>query len=152
MVTKGALGEVRGARSELLITDGNHRIEWNDLPKLVQIRVRRDQHDQLWKHLLAKEPVELQFDVDNRFFQGPVTQYNVVADLPGKTKPDEFVIVSGHLDSWDGAQGATDNGTGVATTLEAARLLVEAGAEPGARSASCCGPARSRACSAPRTT
>jgi len=40
------------------------------------------------------------------------------------------VIVGGHLDSWDGAQGAVDNATGCATTLEAARLLVAAGAAP----------------------
>ena len=43
---------------------------------------------------------------------------------------DEVVIVGGHLDSWDGATGATDNGTGVATTLEAARLLAASGARP----------------------
>src|SRR5207237_526123 len=55
---------------------------------------------------------------------------NVVAELPGTEKPDELVIVGGHLDSWDGATGATDNGTGVATTLEAARLLTKAGAKP----------------------
>ena len=130
MVEAGALGEVRGARGELLITDGNWRIEWNDLPELVQIRVRKDHHDQLWTRMQKGEAVELEFDVDNRFVQGPVPQYNVVADLPGKTKPDEFVIVSGHLDSWDGAQGTVDNGTGSATTIEAARLLVEAGAAP----------------------
>jgi carboxypeptidase Q len=40
------------------------------------------------------------------------------------------VIVGGHIDSWDGATGATDNGTGCATTLEAARLLMKAGVKP----------------------
>jgi carboxypeptidase Q len=40
------------------------------------------------------------------------------------------VIVGGHIDSWDGATGVTDNGTGVSTTLEAARLLTKAGAKP----------------------
>ena len=56
--------------------------------------------------------------------------YNVIADIPGTEKPDEIVIVGGHIDSWDGATGTTDNGTGVATTLEAARLLMAAGAKP----------------------
>jgi hypothetical protein len=130
LVERGALGEVRGARGDLLVTSGDHEIEWNDLPELVQIRVRKDHHDQLWTRMHAGEAVELEFDIDNRFFQGPVPQYNVVADLRGKSKPDELVIVSGHLDSWDGAQGALDNATGCATTIEAARLLVEAGAEP----------------------
>src|SRR5262249_11552950 len=67
---------------------------------------------------------------DNRFVQGPIPQYNVIADLVGTEKPDEYVIVGGHLDSWDGAQGTVDNGTGSATTLEAARLLAAVGAKP----------------------
>ena len=54
----------------------------------------------------------------------------MIADIPGTEKPDEIVIVGGHIDSWDGATGTTDNGTGVATTLEAARLLMAAGAKP----------------------
>jgi len=133
MLEKGALGEVRGARSELLVTDGNYRITWDDLPRLVEVRVRRDQHDDLWARMQGMQSgaVELEFDIDNRFVQGPVTQYNVVADLTGSEKPEEVVIVCGHLDSWDGAQGAVDNGTGCATTIEAARLLTAAGARPG---------------------
>ena len=130
IVEKGGLGEVRGSRSELLVTDGNSRLKWDELPKLVQIRVRKDHHDQLWQRLGASDPVELEFDVDNRFVNGPIPLYNVVADWVGSAKPDEYVIVCGHLDSWDGAEGAVDNGTGCATTLEAARLLVQSGARP----------------------
>ena len=127
---KGGLGEVRGARGDLLITDGNYRIEWKSLPKLVQVRVRKDHHDVLWTRLHLGEAVELEFDIDNHFVEGPIPVYNVVADLKGSEEPDEFVIVSGHLDSWDGAQGAVDNGTGSATTIEAARLLTRAGVHP----------------------
>ena len=43
--------------------------------------------------------------------------YNVIADLPGTDKPDEIVIVSGHLDSWDLATGAHDDATGVASAM-----------------------------------
>jgi hypothetical protein len=92
--------------------------------------MRVDHHKDVWERLAKDEPVELEIDIDNRFVKGPITQYNVVADLVGATKPDEVVIVCGHLDSWDGAQGAVDNGTGCATTLEAARLLVRSGARP----------------------
>ena len=52
---------------------------------------------------------------------GPVS--NVIAVIPGSEKPDEFVMLSAHFDSWDGASGATDNGTGTITMLEAARIL-----------------------------
>lgn len=49
--------------------------------------------------------------------------YNTVATLKGGAKADEYVILSAHLDSWDGATGATDNGTGVLIVMEAMRLL-----------------------------
>ena len=54
----------------------------------------------------------------------------MIADIPGSELPDEYVIIGGHIDSWDGATGTTDNGTGVATTLEAARILMKAGVKP----------------------
>ncbi|HET6331233.1 MAG TPA: M20/M25/M40 family metallo-hydrolase [Holophagaceae bacterium] len=53
------------------------------------------------------------------------------AELKGAEHPDECVILGAHLDSWDLATGATDNGAGAAAILEAARLLVKSGAKPG---------------------
>ena len=127
---EGALGEIRGARNELLVMSGRHSIKWEELPTRVSITLLASDHKDLCERLAKGEAVELEFDIDNRFVQGPITQYNVVADLVGSEKPDEYVLVGGHLDSWDGAEGAVDNGTGCATTLEAARLLVAAGAKP----------------------
>ena len=49
--------------------------------------------------------------------------YNVVAMIKGSEKPDEYVVLSSHFDSWDGSSGATDNGTGTLTMLEAMRIL-----------------------------
>ncbi len=49
--------------------------------------------------------------------------FNVVATIPGTTHPDEYVVLSSHFDSWDGSSGATDNGTGTITMLEAMRIL-----------------------------
>ncbi|WP_080779534.1 M20/M25/M40 family metallo-hydrolase [Chryseobacterium phocaeense] len=49
--------------------------------------------------------------------------FNTIGMIKGKEKPEEYVILSAHLDSWDGAQGATDNGTGTLTMLEAMRIL-----------------------------
>jgi hypothetical protein len=51
------------------------------------------------------------------------TSYNVIADLKGSEKPDEIVIVSGHLDSWDLGQGAIDDAAGVAVSMQVAYLL-----------------------------
>jgi carboxypeptidase Q len=54
---------------------------------------------------------------------GTVPMYNVIAEIPGTELPDEYVMLSAHLDSWHGATGATDNGTGTITMLEAMRIL-----------------------------
>lgn len=49
--------------------------------------------------------------------------YNTIGMLRGSEKPNEYVLLSAHFDSWDGASGATDNGTGTLTMLEAMRIL-----------------------------
>jgi carboxypeptidase Q len=49
--------------------------------------------------------------------------YNTVATLKGGAKANEYVVLSAHFDSWDGSSGATDNGTGTITMLEAMRIL-----------------------------
>lgn len=54
---------------------------------------------------------------------GTVATFNTIATIPGNELPDEYVILSAHFDSWDGATGATDNGTGTITMMEAARIL-----------------------------
>ena len=54
---------------------------------------------------------------------GEVPTFNTIATIPGSEFPDEYVILSAHFDSWDGATGATDNGTGTITMMEAARIL-----------------------------
>ncbi len=133
LAREGVAGHVLRAwdrKGELVHTFGRYRISWDDLPAQVQIYLRGDQFDQISKKIADGEEVTLELSIDNRFFNGPVPQYNVIADIPGTEKPDEYVIIGGHIDSWDGAQGVVDNGTGVATTLEAARLLVRSGARP----------------------
>jgi hypothetical protein len=49
--------------------------------------------------------------------------YNTVAEIKGTAHPDEYVMLSAHFDSWDGSSGATDNGTGTLTMMEAMRIL-----------------------------
>lgn len=54
---------------------------------------------------------------------GVVPAFNTLAEIRGTEKPDEYVMLSAHFDSWDGGTGATDNGTGTLTMMEAMRLL-----------------------------
>lgn len=54
---------------------------------------------------------------------GMVPTFNTIAEIRGTEKPDEYVMLSAHFDSWDGGTGATDNGTGTITMMEAMRIL-----------------------------
>ena len=54
---------------------------------------------------------------------GIVPTFNTIAQIKGVEKPDEYVILSAHFDSWDGATGATDNGTGTLVMMETMRVL-----------------------------
>ncbi|MCX7546683.1 M20/M25/M40 family metallo-hydrolase [Xanthomarina sp. F1114] len=54
---------------------------------------------------------------------GVAPTYNTIAEIKGSEKPEEYVILSAHLDSWDGGTGATDNGTGTLVMMEAMRIL-----------------------------
>ncbi|MGQ0702745.1 MAG: M20/M25/M40 family metallo-hydrolase [Gemmatimonadales bacterium] len=63
-------------------------------------------------------------------FQGEISVFNVIAEIRGSEKPNEYVMLSAHFDSWDGSSGATDNGTGSITMLEAMRILKTAYPQP----------------------
>ncbi|SDQ20586.1 M20/M25/M40 family metallo-hydrolase [Flagellimonas zhangzhouensis] len=54
---------------------------------------------------------------------GVAPTFNTIAEIKGSEKPDEYVILSAHFDSWDGGTGATDNGTGTLVMMEAMRIL-----------------------------
>ena len=54
---------------------------------------------------------------------GEVRTFNTIAQIKGSEKPEEYVILSAHFDSWDGGTGATDNGTGSLVMMEAMRIL-----------------------------
>jgi carboxypeptidase Q len=82
----------------------------------------------IWR-LLQRGPVEMEVNIHTSFSPKPVTVYNTVAELPG-ADPNQVVIIGAHLDSWDLAEGSTDNGTGSMIILEAARALKALGIQP----------------------
>ena len=135
----GALGLVYRARDPnaqfptRVRVFGNSRVarmKIEDVPTMPEIAVRADDFDRLFELFEGDKQPVAQFDIQNEFRPGPIKLHNVIATLTGTEKPDEVVIVSSHLDSWHQAQGTTDNGTGSATTMEAARILMAVGAKP----------------------
>ena len=91
--------------------------------------ISRENFTLLWR-LLDAGAVEAEVNIGSSFSGKPVEVYNTVAEIRGTEKPDEVVIVGGHLDSWDLGTGATDNGTGSMAVLAAARALQKLGVKP----------------------
>ncbi len=91
------------------------------------------EHYALLYRLATRKPAvrtRVEIEVTNKLTPGPIAVYNTVGEIRGREKPDEFVVVGAHLDSWDLAEGTTDNGTGTSIVLEAARLLARSGVQP----------------------
>jgi carboxypeptidase Q len=76
--------------------------------------------------------VKIDLDTKTKFSSDDVKGYNVVAEIPGTDKKlkEQLVMIGGHLDSWHGATGATDNAAGCATMMEAVRILKTIGFKP----------------------
>ena len=85
--------------------------------------------ERLARLLDKKEDVELEVTVKTRLTDEP-TASNTIAEIPGTDKKGEVVMLGAHMDSWHGGTGATDNGAGVAATMEAVRILKALGVKP----------------------
>lgn len=129
----GIAGRISGSADARVHTGGNWRGKtYENRPKDRAITVSRPDYERIVRNIGFGRKTELEFDIDNQWFKGPIDQFNVIADIKGTEKPDEMVIISGHLDSWNspGSQGACDNGTGSSVAIEAARILMASGVKP----------------------
>ena len=88
------------------------------------IAITPEHYNRIVRLLDHKVPVKMEVEVKSETSDDEADCYNVVADLPG-TGPhkDEVVMIGGHLDSWQGSTGATDNGVGSAVMMEVIRVL-----------------------------
>jgi len=99
------------------------------VPKVPGAALSTNAADQL--SLLLKANPDLQFELEMECATLPdEMSYNVVGEIKGSKFPQEIITVGGHLDSWDLAQGAHDDGTGCVQSMEALRLLRAAGFKP----------------------
>src|SRR5262245_11484696 len=115
LFTTGSWGGRDGARSN----------------KLPTAYVAHNHYELLYRLAKRKEgTTKLEIEITNKSIPGPVAVYNTVGEIKGSEKPDEFVVVGAHLDSWDLGQGTTDNGTGSMVVLETARILKQCGIQP----------------------
>lgn len=129
LADEGAAGLLRDSDKEhglINMTGASNNFTPSLLPEAF---LTTESYGLIWR-LLQRGPVEVEIELKNTFSPGEVEVFNTVAEIPGAEKPDEVVIIGGHLDSWDLGTGATDNGTGSMAVLEAARALKAVGAAP----------------------
>ena len=99
------------------------------LGNLPQAIIAREDALRLSRSLAGGHKVRVRLELPNHI-GGPVDQYNVVAEIRGREKPDEFVLLGAHLDSWDLGTGALDDGCNAALVIEAARDIHLTGLRP----------------------
>ncbi|AMV31433.1 Aminopeptidase S [Pirellula sp. SH-Sr6A] len=131
----GIAGFISTATAEIVNTGGVKgvtQLKMADIPPIPTVTIRRSDYDAINSRIMDGEKIVVEFDLKHTLVEGPFPVYNTVAEIPGSTMPEEIVIISAHLDSWDGpgSQGTVDNGTGSAVTIEAARILTAIGAKP----------------------
>ncbi|HZM91019.1 MAG TPA: M20/M25/M40 family metallo-hydrolase [Blastocatellia bacterium] len=130
LVTSGALIRVNdGGREHRQIRAFSNRT-YDATKALPTVVMSNEDYGRISRILADGSPVELEFDIVNRWYPEGKTAYNTIAEIAGTDKKDEVVMLGGHLDSWHAATGATDNAIGCAVMMEAARILKAIGVKP----------------------
>lgn len=115
-----------------VFVQGGGAYKLNDQPNFLDIALALDDYNTIIRLLRNQTPVEVDVDVQSIFHTDDMQGYNVIGEIPG-TDPklkDEVVMLGGHLDSWQGSTGATDNAAGSAVMMEAVRILKKLGISP----------------------
>jgi carboxypeptidase Q len=124
-------GNIRGHDGTLFVQQaGPYQV--TDPENFLDVVVAFEDYMTIVRLLRAGTPVSLDIDVATKFYSQDTKAYNVIAEIKG-TDPklkDEVVMLGSHLDSWQSATGATDNGAGCTVMMEAVRILKALGVKP----------------------
>ncbi|HEX6188983.1 MAG TPA: M20/M25/M40 family metallo-hydrolase [Pyrinomonadaceae bacterium] len=104
-----------------------------DAPKMVpQVAMAVEHYNRVVRMIQAGETVKIEVELAVEWQDKDLDGYNTIAEIPGSdpTLKDEIVMLGGHMDSWHGGTGATDNGAGVAVGMEAVRIIQALGLKP----------------------
>ncbi len=118
------LTQARGTDGTVFTTNG---ASYADTAKATnpELEVSSEDFQRILRLVKAGIKVKMEADIKTQFYTGDLQGYDVVAEIPGTDKhlKDQVVMIGGHLDSWHGATGATDNGAGSAVMMEVMRIL-----------------------------
>jgi hypothetical protein len=100
-----------------------------EIDRIPQVLVAREDGERIGRLLASGHPVWANLSIPNQL-GGPIQAANVIAEIKGSEKPEEFVILGAHLDSWELGTGALDNGCNAALVGDALRAIKAAGLKP----------------------
>jgi carboxypeptidase Q len=100
-----------------------------EIDRLPMVLVAREDAGRMARLLASGQKLYADLSIPNTI-GGSITAANVVAEIRGSEKPDEFVILGAHLDSWDLGTGALDNGCNAALVVDALRAIKASGVRP----------------------
>ncbi len=97
---------------------------------LPQVVLASEHYNRIMRMLRAGEHVRMAVNLDVQYHDQDLMGYNTIAEIPGTDLKDEVVMLGGHMDSWHGGTGATDNAAGVSVAMEAARIIKTLNLQP----------------------
>jgi hypothetical protein len=100
-----------------------------EIDRLPMLVVAREDGERVGRLLASGHPAWADLSIPNKI-GGPVTAANVIAEIRGSERPDEFVVLGAHLDSWELGTGALDNGCNAALVVDALRTIKASGLKP----------------------
>jgi hypothetical protein len=106
------------------------RMTFETLPTIPDIKLDENQYKIIEQMVKERRYFLLEFDIRNYFKLGPVKYHNVIGIIKGTKYPEEYVMMGGHLDAFDVASGAVDDGSGITPAMEAARLIMASDGKP----------------------
>ena len=112
----------RGQSGTVFASNGSPRTG-DPTKNIPSIAITAENYNRIARLLQHEVPVKLAFDIKTKFDTSNTDSFNVIAEIPGTTKPNEVVMVGGHFDSWHMGTGATDNGAGSVVAMEVMRIL-----------------------------
>jgi Zn-dependent M28 family amino/carboxypeptidase len=106
-------------------------MNYNDsFPKIPAVAISTNDADKLSKALMLRMSPSQVYIKTNCGMKGEVLSHNVVGEIRGSEFPDEILTVGGHIDSWDLAEGAHDDGAGCVQSMEVIRVFKALGIRP----------------------
>jgi Zn-dependent M28 family amino/carboxypeptidase len=121
---------VRSVTTRSLRTPHTGAVGYDEkLPKIPAAAVATEDADFIHRRIAKGEKVVVKLRLTPQSFPDAPSA-NVIAEITGREKPEEVVVIGGHLDSWDNGRGAIDNGSGVAVVMDAIRIIHASGMRP----------------------